>query len=105
MGGFFCAEAWRSNAERLRRVNVNLSHPARELPSKSVILMEDGDVDAGGTDALLAKSRRLVLLSRNLLRVLARRIDIAEQLKTRTVQPVGVHRGHHGAMRGSAGGE
>jgi hypothetical protein len=42
---------------------------------------EDAEVNDGPTREILAKSRRLVLLSRNLLRLLAGRIELADRLK------------------------
>jgi hypothetical protein len=67
--------------------------------------MEGDDVESGGTEALLAKTRRLVLVSRNLVRLLARRIDMAEQLKSRTTESLRLTSGRGGTMGATAGGD
>ena len=58
-------------------------------------------VDNGGIRAMLAKSRRMVLVSRNLARLLGRRIDIAEQLKSGAVGSIRARSGRAPTMKPS----
>jgi hypothetical protein len=62
------------------------------------IRKEDADVDEGGTREILAKSRRLVILSRNLVRLLANRIDLAERLKSGIRDSAAAQSGRQAAM-------
>jgi hypothetical protein len=62
------------------------------------IRKEDADVDDGGTREILAKSRRLVLLSRNLVRLLSNRIDLAERLGAGIRESAAAQSGRQTAM-------
>ena len=56
-------------------------------------------MDNDASQAMLAKSRRLVLLSRNLLRVLGRRLEGAERANGTSAAPVRVQSGGAATMR------
>jgi hypothetical protein len=64
-----------------------------------VFRTEDAKVNDGGTREILAKSRRLVLLSRNLLRLLASRIELAERLKADIRESAAVQSGRQATTR------
>jgi hypothetical protein len=59
-------------------------------------------VDVSGVRAMLAKSRRLILVSRNLARLLTRRIDLARGPNRHTPESVRARSGRNLAQ-GSAG--
>jgi hypothetical protein len=67
-----------------------------------VFRTEDTKVNDGGTREILAKSRRLVLLSRNLLRVLATRIELADRLKAGARESAAVQSGRQATTQSMA---
>lgn len=73
--------------------------PACDLRCLEAEHMEGLKMDNNASQAMLAKSRRLVLLSRNLLRVLGRRLEVAERASGTNSASVRIQPGGVAAMR------